>query len=205
MVVLKDTQMLAALIAAFGLVAWFRLVGRKVPLWLAAAAGVLLLHATLARANAVFVTAPLGILLIQRHPKLGVSLLGSAATIAVVLGLSPLVNHRLFGATDSGVAKSQALFDLAAIAVNTPPGTPSLFSPAERRQLVERHCVKAFFWDPAWRSVGVRADHGPVGRSARAGPVYRAGTGRGGAPDRLCRAPAGALELDRALAGRSPI
>ena len=148
MVVLKDTQMQAALIAAFGLVAWFRLVGRKVPLWLAAAAGVLLLYATLARANAVFVTAPLGILLIQRHPKLGVSILGSAATIAVVLGLSPLVNHRLFGATDSGVARSQALFDLAAIAVNTPPGTPSLFSPAERRQLVERHCVKAFFWDP---------------------------------------------------------
>jgi hypothetical protein len=39
------------------------------------------------------------------------------------------------------------LFDLAGIAVRTPPGAASPFTPAERAQIVARHCVKPFFWD----------------------------------------------------------
>ena len=66
--------------------------------------------------------------------------------ILVVLGLSPVINQKLFGASPSGVAKSQPLFDLAAIAVATGDSAP--FTPIERDQLAARHCVKNFFWDP---------------------------------------------------------
>jgi cation diffusion facilitator family transporter len=148
MVVLKDTQMQAALMAAVGIVAWYRLAGRHVPAAAAGAAAVLILYATLVRANAVFVTAPLGILLIQTRARLLKSVAGSVAAIGILLALSPAIDHQMFGASDSGVAKSQPLFDLAAIALATPADAPSPFTPAERRQLAARHCVKSFFWDP---------------------------------------------------------
>jgi hypothetical protein len=65
----------------------------------------------------------------------------------LLLAVEPLINQRLFGASPSGVAKSQPMFDLAAIAVAN-PGSVSPFTPSDRNQLIEKHCVKAFFWDP---------------------------------------------------------
>ena len=147
MVVLKDTQMQGALVAAFGIVAFHRLGGRQVPAALAGVAAVLIIYATLVRANAVFVTVPLGLMLLRRPMAMGPRAATAAGLVAGLLALSPTINDRLFGASHSAVARSQPLFDLAAIAVAT-PDTPSPFTPSERVQIVARHCVKAFFWDP---------------------------------------------------------
>ena len=120
MVVIKDAQMQAALVAGFGIVAYFRLIGRSVPVLALVAAALLLLYATLVRANAVFVTVPLVLLLAARPASMPwKAALGLGAT-ALVLLLSAPINHRLLGAEDSGVAKSQAIFDLAAVAVAPP-------------------------------------------------------------------------------------
>ena len=147
MVVLKDAQLLGALLAAVGIFAHYRLAERRIPIPAATAVSLLLVYATLVRANAVFATAPLAVVMLPRPRSMkgrgGLAL----AAIALVIGVSPLINHRLFGASPSGVAKSQPLFDLAAIAVAAPK-SPSPFTAAERGQIAERHCVKAFFWDP---------------------------------------------------------
>jgi len=146
MVVLKDAQMLAALFAAVGIVAHFRLGGRRVPILLAAAATLLIAYATLVRANALFATVPLVIFLLPRPQGLiGRAALGLAA-MAILIAATPIIDQRLFRAEPSGVAKSQPLFDLAAIAVRTPNPWP--FTRTERAQIARRHCVKAFFWDP---------------------------------------------------------
>lgn len=147
MVVLKDAQMLGALVAALGIAAHYRLSQRKIPLAAAAVVVALMAYATLVRANAVFATVPLAVLLYSRHmPTLFRGGLAAAA-IVLVLGLSPLINQRLLGASPSGAAKSQPIFDLAAIAVAT-PRSPSPFTPAEVEQISARHCAKDFFWDP---------------------------------------------------------
>ena len=147
MVVLKDCQMLGALVAAIAIVGHYRLSSRPVPLIAAAAAALLIAYATLVRANAVFATAPLVVLLLPRpRPVIGRGAVALAA-IALVVLVSPFLDHRLFGAEPSGVEKSLPVFDLAAIAVATPQARAP-FTDAEREELVRRHCVKAYFWDP---------------------------------------------------------
>ena len=157
MVVLKDGQMLGALLAAFGIVAHFRLTGRSVPLIAATIAAVLIAYATLVRANAVFATAPLVVLWLGRPSSMIARGLLALGAIAALLLASPVLDHRLFGAEPSGVAKSQALFDLAAVAVGT-PHSQSPFTATERARILRRHCVKAYFWDP----LGDPAACGPV-------------------------------------------
>jgi hypothetical protein len=146
MVVLKDAQMLGALVCAMGIVAHFRLSGRPVLAWAIAIIVILMTYATLVRANALFATVPLAVLLLPK-PRATLSRAALIVTgIGLVLAAAPLINHRLLGAEPSNVAKTQALFDLAAIAVATP--SPGPFTPAERAEIINRHCVKAFFWDP---------------------------------------------------------
>ncbi len=148
MVVLKDTQMLGALIAVIGLVAHYRLSARPLPAAAWTAVALLVAYATLFRANAVFATVPLAVLMAPRPASMLRRAVMIAGVTAAVLAVSPLISHRLLGAAPSGVAKSQPLFDLAAIAVATAPSAPSPFTAAERAQIAARHCVKHFFWDP---------------------------------------------------------
>lgn len=163
MVVLKDGQMLGSLIAALGTLAHFRLRNVRVPLAAIVAVIVLIAYATLLRVNAVFATVPLSIFLLRRPSSVAVRAGLAILTILLLLGLEPVINHRLFDARPSGIAKSQPLFDLAAIAVVVPRSVPP-FTPAERSQLVRRHCVKAFFWDP----IGDPGTCGPVTDRANA-------------------------------------
>jgi hypothetical protein len=157
MVVLKDAQMLGALLAAFGIVAHYRLDDRRAPAGAIAVVALLLTYATLVRSNAVFSTVPLVMLLSSRPRTMVARGMAAIVAVLVVLAVSPSINHRLFGASPSGVAKSQPLFDLAAISVAT-PGSSSPFTSSERAQLAARHCVKDFFWDP----IGDPAACGPV-------------------------------------------
>lgn len=148
LVVLKDAQMVGALVAAVGIVARYRIAGRADPPRRAAAIVILLfIYSTLLRSNALFATMPLAVLLVRRPSSvLAKSAIALTATIAIV-AVTPLLNQRLFDAAPSGIAKSQPLFDLAAIAVAT-PGSVEPFTPAQAAELSRRHCVKAFFWDP---------------------------------------------------------
>jgi hypothetical protein len=146
MVVIKDAQMQGALVAAFGIVAHYRLHGHRMPHAALAATALLLLYATLVRANAVFVTVPLVLALLPRPLSLPRRGAAGLAAILLIIGVSPIVNHVLLGADQSGIAKTQPMFDLAAIAVATPDARP--FTAPERAVMVRRHCVKNFFWDP---------------------------------------------------------
>lgn len=146
MVVLKDAQMLGGLLAALGIFAHYHLTNRRMPAAAAIVVGLLLVYATLVRANGLFATVPLVVLMLPKRKRLLPSAALAVAAMAAVLAVTPLINHRLFGAEPSGVAKTQPVFDLAAIAVASHDRT--LFTEAELAQIDARHCVKAFFWDP---------------------------------------------------------
>jgi hypothetical protein len=157
MVVLKDGQMLGALLVAFGIVAHHRLADRRVPALAVGVAALLIAYATLVRTNAVFATVPLAVLLLPTGKRLLLSAIVAVASSLIVIAATPVLNHRLLGAAPSGVEKSLPLFDLAAIAVTT-PASPSPFTRAERAGIVRKHCVKSFFWDP----LGDPAACGPI-------------------------------------------
>jgi len=167
MVILKDAQMIGALVAAFGIVAHYRLTGRSIPVAAGAMVALLVAYATLVRANAFFVTVPLTPLLLPTRKRLLMSAAIAAAGAAIVLIVTPLINHDLLGAEPSDVAKSQPLFDLAAMAIAS-PASPGPFTPSEIAEIRARHCVKAFFWDPLGDPTGCtsateRLMHEPAG------------------------------------------
>ncbi|WP_294240219.1 hypothetical protein [uncultured Sphingomonas sp.] len=144
--ILKDAQMTGAALAAVGIIGWWRLRDRRVPPGGWVAAGVLLAYAALVRANAIFAIAPLVALLVAERWR-GRIAITIALTLAT-LALAPLVNHRLLGAASSGVARTQALYDLAGIAVRVPYDDRLGLSPTEVAEIRAKECVKPFFWDP---------------------------------------------------------
>jgi hypothetical protein len=148
--VLKDAQLVAAMVAATGIVAWFALDDRRVPVWAAAIAAVPIAYAVLLRANAVFAVAPLvlglaGWVGVRRPvPR---ALILAVVTGAAIVG-SGIVNHRLLGAERSHVERTLPLFDMAGIAerahLATLPGLP----PAAWAAAKARRCYTPFYWDP---------------------------------------------------------
>lgn len=146
-VVLKDGQMVAAMLAATGLLCWHRHMARDRSIMTMASIAALLVYAVLVRANAIFAVAPLVAMLGPRRSAATPIAIAGALTLAA-LALSPLVNHRLFAAEESRVARTQPLYDLAGIAVRVPPDEVVGFTPAEARALVAKRCVTPFFWDP---------------------------------------------------------
>lgn len=140
-VVLKDAQMLGALVAATGLAGWWRLDGRPVPMGGWAVIVLLLGYAALIRTNAAFAVVPLAVLLAPpplRWPTRGLLMLGG---IMALLAAAPLINRHLLRASDSGVTRSQAIYDLAGIAARSGRSMP------EGPALLAGHCVTPFYWD----------------------------------------------------------
>ena len=169
-VVLKDTQMLGAVLAACGAMAWWRLRGARVPVWALIAVAALLAYATLLRANAVFATVPLAVMLFGSGRWWTRLALGLAGAVAVLM-VAPLLNHGPLGAASSGVERTEALYDLAGIAVRAPDAAIG-FTPFEARALMSGHCVKPYFWDP----LGEEPRCAPIMarlRSRPAGELYR--------------------------------
>ena len=147
-VVLKDAQLAGALLAAVGIIGWWRFARRPLPAAMWIPVTLLLAYAVLVRANAVFIVVPLLVTLAPRptHPlaKLGTAL----AAVVLVLGVAPVVNHHLLRAQPSGVESTQALFDLAGIAARAPDSVSTGLTHAEAATVVARRCAKPFFWDP---------------------------------------------------------
>ncbi|TXC69997.1 hypothetical protein FSB78_02775 [Sphingomonas ginsenosidivorax] len=166
-VVLKDAQLVGAVLAATGLVAWWRLRDRRIPPVAIAAIVLLLGYALLVRANAVFLVVPLAVMMIAVRPVMRVAI-GLVAVLAVLV-VSPLINHRMLGAAPSGVERTQALYDLAGIAARVPDRAHIGLTAAEARAVIARHCATPFFWDP----LGDDAHCGAVMARLRAEPVGR--------------------------------
>ncbi len=143
-VVLKDGQMLAALLFVVGLVAHWRLRGRRLPVWAVALACVLLGYATLVRSNAVFATIPLAVLLAGGAWRPRTRWVAAAIGTLLVLAAMPVINHDLFGASPSHASRSQPVFDLAAIAARGGGGPLATEGPALRAN----RCYSILFWDP---------------------------------------------------------
>ena len=147
-VVLKDGQMAGALLSALGLVAAWRLRGRPVPWWALGLVLLCLAYATLLRANAPFSTVPLAVLMLAPGKRLRIALPAILIGIAAVILVSQPVNHQLLEARDSGVSRSEAIFDLAAIAANSGDAAASGLTDADVAVLRTHRCVKPLFWDP---------------------------------------------------------
>ncbi len=149
-VIVKDAQMLAAMVGAIGVVGWYRLQGRALPRIGVALVVVLLGYAMLARVNAVFAVVPLALALggwagLRRWPTRAGALL---LLTLFAIGGADVVNHRLLGAERSHVERTQPIFDLAGIAhyagLRTMPGVPEReWAEAERQR-----CTMPFYWDP---------------------------------------------------------
>ena len=148
MVVLKDTQMLGALIGATGIAAWWRMRGAPMPGVAVGIVVVLIGYAMLVRANAVFAAVPMAIGLIDWPCRLPCRIAAGIVAIGIVLGVAPIINHDVLGAEPSGVERTQALYDLAGIAVHVPESTDIGLTRAEARAVIARHCWSPFFWDP---------------------------------------------------------
>jgi hypothetical protein len=147
-VVVKDAQMVAALVAATGIVAAFRLRGRRLPVAAVAAVALLLADALLLRANAVFAVAPMALALSGWLGLRGTAARGGLLLTAMlaVIAVSPLVNHRLLGAQPSHVERVLPVFDLAGIGhfAGTPPPRvdAATWGAAEARG-----CYSPYLWD----------------------------------------------------------
>jgi len=147
-VVLKDAQLAGALLAAVGIIGWWRLARRPLPgaMWIPVA--LLLVYAVLVRANAVFVVVPLLVTLAPRPTHPLAKLVTGLIAVVLVLGIAPVVNHRLLRAQPSGVEATQALYDLAGIAARAPGSDTTGLTQAETATVIARRCAKPFFWDP---------------------------------------------------------
>lgn len=145
-VVLKDVQMFAAMLAAVGIVGWWRLRAERVPLVAVATVILLLGYATLVRANALFATVPLAVMLLP-HGGWPTRLMLTLVAMAAVVMLTPPIDADLFDAAPSGVRRTEPLFDLAAIAVRTGDADATGIDPAGIAALRHDRCVKIYFWD----------------------------------------------------------
>ena len=145
-VVVKDAQMIAALTLAVGIVAAFRLRGRRLPDAAVAAVVVLMVYALLLRANAVFGVVPLAVMLLPRGTGRGAwRYWGGTAACVTAIALTPLVNHRLLGSRPSHVERVLPIFDLAGIVAHggaVPRTDPAIWAEMERRR-----CYSPYLWD----------------------------------------------------------
>lgn len=146
--VLKDGQMVGALVLATGLVGFWRLRGRPLPWPVIVLAAVAIAYACLVRANAAFSAIPLVALLLPASvPRAAKAALVVVGVPAAILLSSP-VNFGLLHARDSGVRKVEAIYDLSALAARTGDGAVAGLGAAEVAALQANHCVKPLFWDP---------------------------------------------------------
>ncbi len=146
--VLKDGQMAAGLTAAAGIVGWYRLSERPLPIWAAAIAVLLLLYALLLRANAVFAVVPLALALAGwfRLRALWKRAAVALAAVLLIIVLTPAVNRGLLGASRSGVENSLLIYDIDGTAIRA-GGDVAGVPAATWARMRAKGCYHADQWD----------------------------------------------------------
>jgi hypothetical protein len=169
--ILKDAQMLGALLAGFGIVAAYRLRDRRIPLLATLIVAILFGYALLVRANALFAVVPLIVFLAPRPAGFIAKLLLIMPLSLGAIAAEPWINHHLLHARSTGVEKTQPLYDLAAIGIANPIGSP--FTPAELATFRTKDCVKVYFWDPLGDEVACGRQVSRLQGGTEAGQLYR--------------------------------
>jgi hypothetical protein len=147
--VIKDVGMVAAWLVAVGLVFWFRVQQRKIPLALGLLIAALVAYGTLVRGNALFGLGPILLYaLAPAHWLRGTRLAIGAVVVAVLtLPVTQQINRHVFNAEPRDPAHSLFLFDLAGIAAHE--RDPALLEPrATLRPGQLASCYTPYWWDP---------------------------------------------------------
>lgn len=159
--VIKDVGMVSSWLAAVGLIYWFRVQGRRMPVAAALIVATLIVYGTLVRSNALFALGPL--LLYAMAPMRwlrSVRLIVAAMVIAVLaIPVTQEVNRRLFDPEPMYAAHSLFLFDLVGIAAYEQD--PSLVAPRASLSVEDlKACYTPYWWDSfsPWGRCGSHVD-----------------------------------------------
>lgn len=163
-VISKDAGLVSAWAAAMGLVSWFRVQSRPLPLAAVAAVVLLLAYGTLVRTNAIFAIGPLALWAFSPGRAPGGRGLLLAAVLGALLALptSNFINRSVLQARAQHTEHSLFLFDLHGIAVRT--GDPALLEPRASFSLEQlRACYTPYWWDSlsAWGRCAARVHRPP--------------------------------------------
>lgn len=129
-IVMKDVGMVAAWLAAIGLVFWFRAQHRKIPVGWGALIAALMIYGTMVRGNALFALGPVLVFMLAASPAwMRTRRLMTAAVVVAVLAFPvlQLSNRVLFDAAPRSWIHALYLFDLMGIAKREQ--NPALLSP----------------------------------------------------------------------------
>lgn len=169
--VVKDVGMAAAWLAATGLVFWFRVQGRRIPIVIGVVIAALIAYGTLVRGNALFGLGPLLLYAAAPAGWLRSGRLTVATLVVAVLAIpaTQAINRVLFQAQSRDAAHSLFVFDLAGIAAHE--HDPSLLEP--RATLTPKElatCYTPYWWDSfsPWGPCGALVhrpdtDHATIG------------------------------------------
>jgi hypothetical protein len=146
--VVKDVGMASALVAGTGMLVWFAVQNKRMPLWVILFSGLCLLYGALIRTNAVFAIGPLLLLYSVGGRRLGIPkiIAWSIVTAVMAVPLSNLINHRLIGATPEYPIQSLQIFDLMGIAVYSADDRVMGANPPEMTEV--QACYTSYWWDP---------------------------------------------------------
>ena len=117
--VMKDVGMVAAWLAAIGLVFWFRAQQRKIPIGWGVVVAALMIYGTMVRGNALFALGPVLVFMLAASPawRLTKRLMVAAVVVAVLaFPVLQLSNRVLFDAAPRSWIHALYLFDLMGIA-----------------------------------------------------------------------------------------
>lgn len=151
-VLVKDVEMAAAFIAAFGVCCWFLLVRKSIPWWAVLLAAVLLLYGTLTRTNAVFALGPLVCVFFARGRRFNYAKIAGFSVIVALLAvpLSNAINHRVIGAKPQDSLQSLQIYDLVGIEVRS--GDNRVLGADAAPIGALKSCYTSYWWDTfsAW-------------------------------------------------------
>ena len=169
--VVKDVGMVAFWLAGVGLMFWFRVQERRIPVPVGVLVAALVLYGTLVRSNALFALGPLLMYaLAPAHWLRSTRLMVGAVVIAVLaLPVTQLANRLLFDPHSRDAVHSLFLFDLMGIAAHE--NDPSLVEPRATLSASDlKACYTPYWWDSLspWGRCAARThrpdtDHATVG------------------------------------------
>ncbi|MFZ3142340.1 hypothetical protein [Polaromonas sp.] len=146
--VVKDVGLVASWLAAVGLMFWFRVQRRRIPIAWWGAIAALLAYGTLVRTNAVFAIGPLLVYALAPPGWLrSVRLIIAAMVVAIVaIPVTVQANRWLFNPSATHPEQSLFLFDLMGMAVYETD--PRLIEPRATLAASElRACYTPYWWD----------------------------------------------------------